>query len=247
MTYSTITSQTPENNKSNKNNIKNQNQIRLQQQQSSSHTQNQLPPRDRATKQRTEIPSSNFKSRQRQSFNNNNRNITRNLPSETNVLPKQQQPSPISDDWIEVKSKKTKKFDRVLNDNSSEKFILDEQIPKSLSPPLSLTSTGDNTTATFTSEDDFDEKDNHDLVIIMNNDLSNDCNQIIIHDIHRRLDNNERLLIIMRGCPGSGKSTLAKSLNHGYNGVILSADDYFTDNNLNSYIFDPNKLDDAHR
>ena len=91
----------------------------------------------------------------------------------------------------------------IINDNSSEKLISDEQIHKSVSPPLSLTSTGENTTTTtFTSEDDFDEKDNHDLVIIMNNDISNDYNHIIIDDIHRRLDNNERLLIIMRGCPG---------------------------------------------
>lgn len=29
--------------------------------------------------------------------------------------------------------------------------------------------------------------------------------------------------------------------------MILSADDYFTDNNLNKYVFDLNKLDDAHR
>ncbi|CAF4978098.1 unnamed protein product, partial [Rotaria socialis] len=45
----------------------------------------------------------------------------------------------------------------------------------------------------------------------------------------------------------SGKSTLAKAINHGYNGVILSADDYFTNNNSNKYMFDSNKLDDAHR
>ena len=35
-----------------------------------------------------------------------------------------------------------------------------------------------------------------------NNDVSNDYNQLILDDIHARLDNNERLLIIMRGCPG---------------------------------------------
>jgi hypothetical protein len=198
MTYSTIISQTSENNKLNKNN---NNEHRPQQ------LTNQLPPRNRTTKQQqqTQIASSNLNSRRHQPFNNN-RNITRNfLSSETNSLPKQQPASPISDDWIEVKSKKTKKFDRNINDNFSEKLILDEQIHKSLSPPLSLTSTGDNTTTTFTSEDDFDEKDNNDLVIIMNNDLSNDYNRIIVDDIHRRLNNKERLLIIMRGCPGKYK------------------------------------------
>ena len=35
-----------------------------------------------------------------------------------------------------------------------------------------------------------------------NNNVSNDYNQNIIDDIHARLDNNEKLLIIMRGCPG---------------------------------------------
>jgi hypothetical protein len=207
ITYSTIISQTSENNKSNQNNTHNQ---QRSQQQSTNHVNNQLPPRDRTAKQRPPIASSSSSSnsRRRQPLNNNHRNTTRNpLTSQTNSLPKQQQPqlssTEISDDWIEVKSKKTKKFDRSITDNSSEKLILDEQIPKSLSPPLSLTSTGDNTTTTtFTSEDDFDEKDNQDLVIIMNNDLSNDYNRIILDDIHRRLNNNERLLIIMRGCPG---------------------------------------------
>jgi hypothetical protein len=204
--YSTIISQTSENNKSNKNNnTNNQNQFR-QQQSLTNHVHKQLPQRDRTTKQQQQraqfvsSSSSNFDSRHRQTFNNN-RNITRNLlPSETDSLLKQQ--SQINDEWIEVKSKKTKKFDRNTNENSLEKFVLDEQIHKSVSPPLSLTSTGDNTTTTFTSEDDFDEKENHDLVIIMDNDVSNDYNQIILDDIHNRLDNNERLLIIMRGCPG---------------------------------------------
>ncbi|CAF1252724.1 unnamed protein product [Adineta steineri] len=261
ISYSTIISKTSENNKTKKNNTNNQSQVRQQQQPLTNHTHNQLPPRDRIIKQQQQqrIPTtssspSNFNSRQRQPLKNN-RPMTRNLlPTEAISLSKQQQqqpqtpPSPpIVDDWIEVKSKKTKKFDRSFNDNSTEKFILDEQKHKSVSPPLSLTSTGDNTTATFTSEDDYDDKDNQDLVIIMNNDVSNDYNQIIIDDIHNRLDNNERLLIIMRGCPGSGKSTLAKSLNHGYNGVILSTDDYFIDRNLNRYVFDLNRLDDAHR
>ncbi|CAF2873529.1 unnamed protein product [Rotaria sp. Silwood2] len=261
MTYSTIISQTSENNKSNKTNTNTQQQQRHQpQQQSTNHIHNQLPPRDRTTKQQQQqrtqnntsssSSSSNTNSNRRQSFNNNRKNNQNSLSSETNSLLKQpqQQQQQINDEWIEVKSKKTKKFDRIINENLSEKLILDEQIHKSISPPLSLTSTGENTTTTtFTSEDDFDEKDNNDLVIIMDNRVTNDYNQTIVDDIHRRLDNNERLLIIMRGCPGSGKSTLAKSLKHGYNGLILSADDYFADNNLNKYIFDSNKLDEAHR
>ncbi|CAF4681318.1 unnamed protein product, partial [Rotaria magnacalcarata] len=79
----------------------------------------------------------------------NNGNNNRNLPaSETYSLPKPPPPQQqeIIDDWIEVKSKKTKKIDRVVNDNSSEKVIVDEQTHKSLSPPLSLSSTSENTT-----------------------------------------------------------------------------------------------------
>ncbi|CAF4618688.1 unnamed protein product [Rotaria sp. Silwood1] len=263
LAYSTIISQTSENNKSIKINTSTQQQPqqrRQPQQQLTNHINNQLPPRDRTTKQQQQqqrtqntassSSSSNTNSHRRQSFNNNRNNNRGFLSSETNSLPKQQpqqQQQQINDDWIEVKSKKTKKFDRIITDNSSEKLILDEPIHKSVSPPLSLTSTGENTTTTFTSEDDFDEKDNNDLVIIMDNHITNDYNQIIVDDIHRRLDNNERLLIIMRGCPGSGKSTLAKSINHGYNGLILSADDYFNDNALNKYIFDSSKLDEAHR
>ena len=45
---------------------------------------------------------------------------------------------------------------------------------------------------------------------------------------------------------GSGKSTLAKSLNNGYNGQILSIDDYFKGMNSNEYLFDSSKLEDAH-
>jgi hypothetical protein len=207
ITYSTIISQTFENNKSNQ--INHHNQQRSQQQ-STNHAHNQLPPRDRTAKQRPPIATSSSNARRRQPLtNNNHRNITRNpITSEQNSLPKQPQPSSteITDDWIEVKSKKTKKFDRSIPENITEKLISDEPIPKSLSPPLSLTSTGDNTTTTtFTSEDDFDEKDNQDLVIVVNNNLSNDYNQTIRDDIYRRLNNNEKLFIIMRGCPGKYK------------------------------------------
>ncbi|CAF1626827.1 unnamed protein product [Adineta ricciae] len=261
VTYSTIISQTSDNQKANKTPTNNQQQ-QARQQPSTNHTHNQLPPRERANKQQQQqqqqrsivnsSPSPNTNSRRRPPYHNNNRIPTRNLlPTDANALSKQQQQQQqqptIADDWIEVKSKKTKRFDRNLNDSSTEKFLIDEQIHKSVSPSLSLTSTGDNTTGTFTSEDDYDEKDNQDLVIILDNNVPNDYNQIIVDDIHNRLDNHEQLLIIMRGCPGSGKSTLAKSLNHGYSGVILSTDDYFTDRNLNKYVYDLNKLDDAHR
>lgn len=197
MTYSTIISQTSQNNQSNKANTSSNRPPSQQQQQ---------PPRDRTNKQRSTpvAPSSNFNSRRRQPLNDTPRNNTRNLlVSENNSNAKPQLSSEVVDDWIEVKSKKTKKFDRVINDHSSDKSIPDEPIPKSLSPPLSLTSTGDNTTTTtFTSEDDFDEKDNGELVILMNNETANDYNQTILNDTHKRLKNKERLLILMRGCPG---------------------------------------------
>jgi predicted kinase len=48
-------------------------------------------------------------------------------------------------------------------------------------------------------------------------------------------------LILLRGLPGSGKSTLAKSLG----GLHIEADQYFEDVNGN-YIFDVNKLKNAH-
>ena len=205
MTYSTIISQTSQNNQSNKANTSS-NRPPPSQQQSTNQVHNQLPPRDRTNKQRSTPggSSSNFNSRRRQPLNDTPRNNTRNLlVSENNSSSKPQLSSEVVDDWIEVKSKKTKKFDRVINDHSSEKSIPDEPIPKSLSPPLSLTSTGDNTTTTtFTSEDDFDEKDNGELVILMNNETANDYNQTILNDTQKRLKNKERLLILMRGCPG---------------------------------------------
>lgn len=39
----------------------------------------------------------------------------------------------------------------------------------------------------------------------------------------------------------------SRSLNNGYNGQILSTDEYFKDNNSNEYRFDPSKLEEAHR
>ncbi|GAB6027676.1 NEDD4-binding protein 2 [Chamberlinius hualienensis] len=57
-----------------------------------------------------------------------------------------------------------------------------------------------------------------------------------------KIRNNEKLLILMRGCPGSGKTTLANEMKH--NGVVLSADHFFMRNRR--YEFDPAKLNEAH-
>lgn len=48
-------------------------------------------------------------------------------------------------------------------------------------------------------------------------------------------------LHIIRGLPGSGKSTFAKTLDIPF----IEADQYFTDFN-GRYIYDPNKVKDAH-
>jgi len=53
----------------------------------------------------------------------------------------------------------------------------------------------------------------------------------------------QKTLIIIRGISGSGKSTLANDL--GKDGVVLSTDDYFYDDDGN-YDFDPKKLGQAH-
>ncbi|XP_051963152.1 NEDD4-binding protein 2-like 2 isoform X2 [Xyrauchen texanus] len=57
--------------------------------------------------------------------------------------------------------------------------------------------------------------------------------------------NNSLVLILLRGVPGSGKSTLARELlSTGPNGMILSTDDYFFQDNR--YVFDHTLLGDAH-
>ena len=53
-----------------------------------------------------------------------------------------------------------------------------------------------------------------------------------------------KVMYVIRGVSGSGKSTLAKEL--GKEGVILSTDDYFYDDNGN-YNFDRKKLSVAHK
>ncbi|KAI9555738.1 hypothetical protein GHT06_018253 [Daphnia sinensis] len=65
----------------------------------------------------------------------------------------------------------------------------------------------------------------------------------MLDPIQLRLNNQEKILIIMRGVPGSGKSYLAHQLKG--NGVVLSADDYFI-NYQGQYVFDRNLLGVAH-
>ena len=50
-------------------------------------------------------------------------------------------------------------------------------------------------------------------------------------------------LFLLRGVPGSGKTTLAKSIG----GTHLESDMYFIDSITGEYIFNPNKLKDAHQ
>ncbi|XP_029008207.1 NEDD4-binding protein 2 [Betta splendens] len=64
-------------------------------------------------------------------------------------------------------------------------------------------------------------------------------------DKNSRLRLEGKLLVLLRGAPGSGKSSLARALledNQG--GIILSTDDYFTQNG--QYRFDPTFLGEAH-
>lgn len=179
-----------------------------------------VPSKDRPTKQqpqRTSIPAGKESSTPRRrpppTPTRNHTAGSRNPP----VVEPTKPTSPMVDDWIEVKSKKTKKFDRTLNDihydDSPSKIPSHEPVQKILSPPLStssLSSTAENTTATCTSEED-DEKDDlpnaHDsgLMMIVETPITaaeKDYNQEMIDDIRRRLDRGEHLLIILRGCPG---------------------------------------------
>ncbi|CAF0963379.1 unnamed protein product [Adineta ricciae] len=245
VTYSTVILQTPAANKS----------MKTHQGQQQSTNSAQVSSLTKQKQQQQPSAARNMKdnsSRQRPyPSNRNNFNRTRILPSNETTKAHEQ----VTDDWIEVKSKKTKKFDRSANGShkKSSKFTSDEQTHKTISPPSSLSSADERTTATCSSEEEDDDDDDDDVNNLSDDKLplpvetKTDYNQLIINDIHKRLDNDERLLILMRGCPGSGKSTLAKSLNHGYNGQILSTDGYYKDhNNLNEYFFDPSKHEDAH-
>lgn len=53
-------------------------------------------------------------------------------------------------------------------------------------------------------------------------------------------------LTLIRGLPGSGKSTLAKYLRDKHASVNIEADNYFL-NDSNEYIFDKDKLHQAHK
>ncbi|KAI4875401.1 hypothetical protein NFI96_006312 [Prochilodus magdalenae] len=62
---------------------------------------------------------------------------------------------------------------------------------------------------------------------------------------HQQNNRTCSVLVLMRGVPGSGKSTLAKKiLSSGPNGLILSTDDYFFQEDR--YSFDPALLGKAH-
>uniref|UniRef100_A0A8C2AXK8 NEDD4 binding protein 2-like 2 n=1 Tax=Cyprinus carpio TaxID=7962 RepID=A0A8C2AXK8_CYPCA len=64
-------------------------------------------------------------------------------------------------------------------------------------------------------------------------------------DRYQCYNNTALVLILLRGVPGSGKSTLARELlSTGPNGVILSTDDYFFQDNR--YVYDSALLGDAH-
>ena len=77
-------------------------------------------------------------------------------------------------------------------------------------------------------------------VVTLTNDEYNRENVKLVKSL---CDKRIKCLIVLRGCSGSGKSTLANQIK--FNGVICSADDYFTDSN-GAYTFDASKLDDAH-
>ena len=203
--YSNIILQTAENHKAVKNPPANSQAPRRPQ--ATNQLPNQAISNDRIKKQqRPPVSASSFHNsdaRRRQPVSTTNQALSRSSQSsEVNGLPKQST-QPSTDDWIEVKSKKTKKFDRNINDVPPEKFTPDEHVQKSASPPLSFTSTGDNVTTPFTSEDDFDDKESTEISVIIDKADSHDYSQVIIDDIHRRLDNDERLMIMMRGCPGN--------------------------------------------
>ncbi|XP_066439038.1 NEDD4-binding protein 2-like 2 [Eleutherodactylus coqui] len=61
----------------------------------------------------------------------------------------------------------------------------------------------------------------------------------------RSRDQSKRKMVLLRGVPGSGKSTLARTLlRESPDGVVLSTDDYFWQENV--YAYDVTLLGDAH-
>lgn len=65
------------------------------------------------------------------------------------------------------------------------------------------------------------------------------------------INNNSRILLIMRGLPGSGKSTYANKvvetcLRSGFSAIICSTDNYFIHAD-GTYIFDKSKLGNYHK
>ena len=205
ITYSTVILQTSDNHKATKTNTPTNPTQRRQQ--SSNPQINQLPSKDRPIQasqpqqQRTSGPTQSSNSRRRPPAKING-NASRMVSSSEASSVAKQQPPTVTDEWIEVKSKKTKKFDRITNDMGSERLIADEPVQQSASPISSLSSAGENTTTPLTSEDDFDEKDHRIVPVVTDNDVPTDYNQTIIDDVRRRLNQKELLLIIMRGCPG---------------------------------------------
>lgn len=72
-----------------------------------------------------------------------------------------------------------------------------------------------------------------------------------VPDIIKNIEQNHRILICLRGAPGSGKSYLARSIidrtmQGDYDNHIFSTDDFFYDKRSKQYIFDRNRLGQAH-
>ncbi|CAF1049600.1 unnamed protein product [Didymodactylos carnosus] len=246
-----------------------------------------LPPRDR---QRQWFGSAN-------PSNNNNNNNTRHQSNTTSLNNKKNekengvQVQHPPNDWIEVRSKNKKKFDRT-GSGIEDFWKMDNEQPQQLSlrtetvdtfqlisstekEPSALLSAELNNivvvskTSTKLSDEEksvshcsssniTSEDEQEQLEVVKNGekeenkqeDISEEMTVIdydrqTIQNVKKMLENGGKLLIIMRGCPGSGKSTLAKRLLNGFDGVILSTDDYFKQND--QYTFDANRLDEAHK
>lgn len=70
-----------------------------------------------------------------------------------------------------------------------------------------------------------------------------------INKIKSLIENGQKILILMRGCPGSGKSFLARNIITFFEGDpkdhVFSTDDFFV--KRNGYFFDASSLQDAHQ